>query len=49
MMEKRKQTIDIVTQTKIEMVPSLHRILAGNPGTGRRMIARYMTGKNLHF
>ena len=49
MMEKRKQTLGIVTQTKNEMVSSLHRILAGNPGTGEKRIARYMAGYQLHF
>ena len=49
MMEKRKQTLGIVTQTKNEMVSSLHVILAGNLWTGKTMIARYLAGKNFHF
>ena len=47
MVEKRKQTLGIVTQTRNEMVSSLHMILAGNPETGKTMIASYMTGKML--
>ena len=34
MMEKRKQTLGIVTQTKNAIMSSLHMILAGNPGMG---------------
>ena len=49
MMEKGKQTLGIVTQTKNEMVSSLHVILAGNLWTGKTMIARYVAGKNFHF
>ena len=49
MMEKRKQTLGIVTQTKNEMVSSLHMIFAGNPRTWKTMIPRYMAGKNIHF
>ena len=49
MMEKGKQTLGIVTQTKNEMVSLLHMIFAGDPRTWKTMIARYMAGKNIHF
>ena len=46
--EKRKQSLATVTQTKNEMVLSLHTILARNHGTGKTMIGRYMAGESFH-